>query len=630
MTKEFASENEYLMPLELVKMFHQVVPEDCGSTRSFAEINETAAKRGFLVVPEACNQLVELFLSDVRLDPNATFYKEWDDIRKRTSIELFMDQITHYMSTYGTNFSHGNGYVPNDGERPLMSYDKLTVITAVTADEMKARCVDMLKSGIAMKPATVNALVDFVLHHGGCDISEVKNKEAACIMYARTDKRPPDPVEYVRLLVYMYTNETLLIKSRDVIKSIRNMYGTPGADAFASMSDQDIDLLARVFYRFKPLFLAMKHQAKEREGNYDYDESKRIAHVINRIRSRARKLKTPFKPGVLDTVCIPGDTGKLEKISDEIETVPMFRRLRLLQCVEDRLNFRPGQWAVYVIRNGKSFIREDYSPKIDIGWLDYVKTILTESIRKFVESRKKTGKVRLPDNCELAMPTSEKNFIGDYPMGTTVPLHEHNVVGVYWRNEWGTRDFDLSMADTEGNMVSWTSGFSSGDFMHSGDMTNAEPEASECVYFPTGASDGMMVNLNQFNGSDPAGKYRFFFGSYDGKPKFSHGFMVEPKDLVFSLDGNLPCKQVTLAVMGKASAVLLGLGTGNKSVSFANGMASTIGMLSDKFAKVIRLRALLLMAGFEIVPTDYEGEVDLDLREMSRDSLVKFFSQEEA
>lgn len=162
-----AKEQEYTMSVELVRMFRQVVPELAGGMRSFTEVNELAIKRGYLVVPEACTGAVVEWLKDEKFDPNSTFFKDWRYIQDNDNISLMFEQILHYITTYGTDFSLGNGYVSNDGkDKPMMAYDRLKLVTAVSADELKARCVDMLKSGAALKASTCKALVDFVVATG--------------------------------------------------------------------------------------------------------------------------------------------------------------------------------------------------------------------------------------------------------------------------------------------------------------------------------------------------------------------------------------------------------------------------------------------------------------------------------
>lgn len=623
-----AKEQEYTMSVELVRMFRQVVPELAGGMRSFTEVNELAIKRGYLVVPEACTGAVMDWLKDEKFDPNATFFKDWQYIQDNGNISLMFEQILHYITTYGTDFALGNGYVSNDGkDKPMMAYDRLKLVTAVSADELKARCVDMLKSGAALKESTCKALVDFVVATGGCPADEIPNKEAACLLHFHQGTHPSDPVEYVRYLVYLYTGSTLLIKSRRDVQAIRTSGRSAGYEAVSKMTDADIDLLAAVFFRFKPIFVAMK--GSDSFASLPRKTFEKVAHVINRIRVRADKLKRPFAAGVLDTICVPGDDGKLKKIEEVLKGVTMFRKLRLYQCLIDREFTGTDENPMYTIRNGKMFIRKNYRPRNDREWIRQVARIVSGNIHDALRQKAKTHKVKLPANCVLTVPTSEKNFIGDYPMGTMIPLSEHNIVGVYWRNEWGTRDFDLSMVDSEGNGVSWHTGFKDGDYMHSGDMTNAEPEASECIYFRGKSGSGKVINLNQFNGSDPKSRYRLFIAKHDGRPKFNTGYMVDPKDIVLTVDGNIAAAQTALAVIDGQSIILLGTGSGSRIITFADGSTqSVIETVAKRYTHSIKLEGLLQLAGYEVVPADYEGEVDLDLTDMKRDTLIKFLADD--
>ena len=628
---------QYTMSVELVKMFRQVVPEMAGGMRSFTEVNEVAIKRGYLVVPEACTGTVMDWLEDERCDPNATFFKDWAYVKENDKLTLMFEQLLHYLSTYGTDFSAGNGYVSNDGkDKPLMSYDKLTVVTATTADKMKARCVDMLKSGIALGGDTVKALVDFVVATGGCPAAEIPNREAAALLHFHQGTHPGDPVEFVRYLVFLYTGTTLLIKNKTLIEAIRDHGALRGYETVANMSAADIDSLATVFYRFKPLLLAMKgsHSAFHFSNPVLCNKASR---VINRIRVRADKLKRPMEKGILERICEPGDAATLGKIESALRGVTMFRKLRLLQCVIFRKYTNGGERPMYRIRNGKLFIRDGYRPKYDPLWMQSVTGLIVHSLAESLKAQGKTFRAKLPDNCDLAVPMSEKNFLGDYPMGTFVRLAENNIVGVYWRNEWGTRDFDLSLTDMDGRGVSWHSTFRDGDYMHSGDMTNADPEASECIYFRAGGTEGgaaktkMLVKLNQYSGDDPHSRYRFFIAKHDGSPDldFSRGYMVDPKDIVLTFDSRIPSKATAVVAVCGNYALLLGSGTGRKTVTFHHDRStqSVISAVADGFAHIIRLRSLLTLVGYEIVPSDYDGEVDLDLTDIKRDTLIKFFTE---
>ena len=123
-------------------------------------------------------------MKEQSFNPNATFYKEWEDITSKTRFELLVDQILHYATTYGTDFALGNGYVPND-EPVVIPYEHFKVITPATKEEIFDRCMDMLKSGIALKSDTINVLVEYFVDYDFTDkvnLDEVKNKEAQAVL----------------------------------------------------------------------------------------------------------------------------------------------------------------------------------------------------------------------------------------------------------------------------------------------------------------------------------------------------------------------------------------------------------------------------------------------------------------
>lgn len=629
---------KYVMPVGLLKMFHCVVPGESGENVSFSEVNRLACMRGFLVAPESCTELVRDWLLDIATDPNSTFYKAWFDIESRSEVQLAFDQMVHYISTYGTNFACGNGYVPNDRgngkaepEHYVIDFDKLTLIPTVTAEDMKRRCIDMLSSGVALATDTVELLYGYVKAHGGCDISVIKNREARCLAYKDTGTTPEDPVEMVRYLVYLCTGSTMLVNNRNTCYLIRSTdCGDDIVNAFQSMGEPEFRRLATVYFRFKKLFMAMRGRAFT------------VNHAVNRISSLARKLKQPYVPGVLDCIFVPGDRAKLDSIKAALQKAPMFRRLRLLQACADRLAPKPLDNGVFTIRTGKLFVRNGYSTKRTpdaMLWLQSVQGVLVASISDFLSKKKKTGLFRIDDNIAVALPTSEKNFVGDYPMGTKIRRYEHNVIGVYWRNEWGTRDFDLSATTMDGTSVSWnttlkadeTTGNNKKAFLlrHSGDMTNADPEASECIYFGGYANGGLIFNLNQYYGQDKNGRYRLFLAKKDASPLTNTDCMVKPEEMTLTLDSRIVEKQTTLAVANSAFIMLVGKASSKSRISVeSNGKSVNIlDSLLMQIGRTISLATVLRLFGFSPVPKDYQGEVDLDLVNISRDTLIKFFTE---
>jgi hypothetical protein len=79
---------------------------------------------------------------------------------------------------------------------------------------------------------------------------------------------------------------------------------------------------------------------------------------------------------------------------------------------------------------------------------------------------------------------------------------------------------------------------------------------------------------------------------------------------------------------GRMNFILLGVGTGNGRVTLPGGSTTSfIEAISSRYMHAAHLKALLLLCGFDFVPYEYEGEVDLDLSDIKRDTLIEFFSE---
>ena len=97
------------------------------------ELNRFAIERGYIVHPSCCGQHVKDFLCTKPVNYNSTFYKSFDDVKNLNRFELYIDQLMHYASTYGTEFT-GKAYVPNDtliAEYPKVDFSDATVILLV-------------------------------------------------------------------------------------------------------------------------------------------------------------------------------------------------------------------------------------------------------------------------------------------------------------------------------------------------------------------------------------------------------------------------------------------------------------------------------------------------------------------
>jgi len=144
---------------------------------------------GFVIEPGALwakDRIVEHYRQE-RLsgnDLNKTFHKSWAKIKQSSRFELWVEQIRHYLSTYGSDFQD-EIYIPDEvlhvPDAKLLMYK---VVRALSTDEMTGRCFDLLNSGIALKGGNDQRRVDAAgrgvrlhLHGAGTDTEPGSRRE---------------------------------------------------------------------------------------------------------------------------------------------------------------------------------------------------------------------------------------------------------------------------------------------------------------------------------------------------------------------------------------------------------------------------------------------------------------------
>ena len=639
--------------LKLITMFN-VAPTASEDKLSFLEVNAESAKYGWIVHPDCCSKTTLAWVkSEAKTNYNKTFYKKWEDITSKTRIELLADQLVHYATTYGTGFTAGNGYVPNQSPDVEIPYQSFKVVMPATDEEIYNRCIKMLQSGIAFESETLNILIDYIAKEEryvkyGLDIDTIKNKEAVIMLMDVTNIYGKDPFNMLRYFVFKATGKAMLIKDRRTIQTIKE---NASKVDFTRLSETECNILASIFYRFKPLFLAFKHPAGIESAKVFQNKAFRKAasklktattgkvtnaSVINRIRRLAVFAHKPFKPGFWETVIT--EEKPLTEVAERLakDGITNFKKVTLMQAILAKLQNASGK--MYVIRNGKMWVREN-APKVSQNMNAYLMRVygmLEDSIVNSIKG--KACAVRYPKNVNLTVPTSEKNFIGNYPFGTSVDMGEdHNVIGIYWRNEWGTRDFDLHLADINGNSYGWNGAYNDKDnkIIFSGDMTNADPEATELFYISKACPDG-KVSVSQYSES-PKSQFKFFVARenrsnmknrcYDARNGLKCP-MCDPNNIkaefIVPVEGERD-KQCALIVDNKV--YLMDLTQGSGRVPDRKYTQVYIENLKNKCRSFVDLKPILEKAGFTFVEDDDEKtEVALDLTQLSKDTLIDLFS----
>jgi hypothetical protein len=325
----------------VIRLFNGVLPSK--NLLSFETVNKVSVKYGYLVAPEACTTHVLDYIESQKIDYNSTFYKKWNSVISKSRFELLIDQLIHYASTYGTNFT-GTPYIPEVAE-DVPAFSTFKVIKTITKEEVISRCEKMLFSGIALKQETIQELLAILQHLGhSVDIEKVKNKEAKMFLHVQTNSVPKDAVEMVRYLVYLATDKTLLIKDKvtlALIKANSHKVNLP-----VLVSKFGADKLSSVYFRFKEIFLSLKTRPN--------------AKVVNRLRKLADKNHKPMKQGYFENL-LSNESLINQLTLEKLDQISNFKKVLLLQTINIRL--KELQNKFYLVRNQKLYVDTDVNKK---------------------------------------------------------------------------------------------------------------------------------------------------------------------------------------------------------------------------------------------------------------------------
>lgn len=492
---------------------------------------------GLVIMPSAqwCKKQIIKFYRDKLVNGDefyTSFYKSWDRVSRMSHIEHWLHQILHYISTYGTNFT-GPTYIPLDeidaDERTTPTL-RVIVVQGISRDDAQRRCRDLLSSGAALSEEMMDAIIE-IIDVSQLSLSSVKNREMIIRLIDTFDITPDDPVEFLRYVVYKLTGSSLLIKSSDACNSI--LLSNSKFDVGEAFTNYGLDKLASIFYRFKPLFLAMK---------------KRCPSVINRIRRLAPQYHKPFVDHPLNLVT----ERKLQDSDDKtLFHSNIFHLIRAFNACQMYMQIDADyKYVIHKIRNGKVWVREVGVPtNEDVRLLMHNRNTILDILAERLDFR--GVKYYFDPHYTIAVPTSTKLFIDNLPFGSSVGVSDevnHLVAGVYWRNAWGAYDLDLSAYvvsfDTK---VGWDGVVRAGGdaCVWSGDITNAPIGASEYVRFRTDNKTvleaGLFVNI--YSG-EIGTKCKLLFGSAAPDCK-----TFRPNNVDFSFSYELQRRQTLIGVV---------------------------------------------------------------------------------
>ena len=595
--------NEY-QKLSILKLFNKAVKEnqEC-SDNDLAEV----LKYGIISSKFVDVNTLLVYIKQKKFNPNATFYKTFLDITNKSRYELFLDQIVHYYSTYGTNFT-AQPFVVNGS---TVDISKTIFIETITLSQAIVRCQNMLYSGIALSQETIESIL--VIIEDDFEISRIKNKEALCIICSKKNLFPENPEDLLRFLVYKAIGKSLLIKDKKTLAliSVANHNNS-------IIPIEHVDKLSVVFHRFKDIFLSFKSNPNNK-------------HTVNRIRKLAKLNHKPFIHSFWsNVVSIKKDLIEVEKKAADLNN---FKKITLLNTIMKLLHNDIGI-DTYIIRNGKLWVNVDSSAKrssiqyfsevIQIwknnsfskedkkSYLQSVYDILYKTLINDITKNK--TEIILPEKLVIMAPTSEKSFMGEIPIYSYISLVKDAIIGINWRSENGADDLDLSMNRLDGSKIGWNSDFysKSKTFIYSGDMTSAKPEATELLYRKYESDVDGIVKVNPYS-ADEDSQFSVFFACQEIN-NMERNYMVNPDNIIYQYSDTISEEKI-IGLFTDNKFIFCNLKLQNRQVSAKSITDLQLIYLKHNHKHYLTLEKILTDAGFKI--TKYKNCI------MSKDTVLK-------
>ena len=512
----------------------------------------------------------------------------------------------------------------------------LVVIKAMTEKEILASIISLDSSGIALSKETLSDIMEIIKDFSfkNTFVKNIKNRELKGLLFDFYNIVPDEPVEYLRYLISKLTGESLIIKNGYLISKIK--------EADQKVLDKLITYapnnLASIFFRYKPLFLAMKSVSKNKT-------------FFNQLRKKADTLHMPIYADELSSVTSNIKSGELKfkNLKLALSNATIFRKIRLAYALNNRLD--NGDSIVYKIRNGKGWVTDfEWSNKFDHQVEKSLKMVL-DSIASDIEDNVYGKTFYIPSNIHYAIPATEKQFTGNFPTNSYVSVPEDLIVGIHWFNTDNRVDLDLSLIDGSGK-YGWNGSYRSAtrDLLFSGDITDApRPNgAMELFYISKNIDEPKILFANYFNQYEsddevdcklivakekPSKNFQKDYG-YRSVRGREENYMVNVNNIIASANMNISKKQNVLGL-------IISLGNENRvyfsNTSLGNSIASSAGDQTNKIRdfyvrsclNAIDLNIILSLAGakvVDVIPDNDEEYVDLSPNMLDKSTIINLFN----
>jgi hypothetical protein len=558
---------------------------------------------------------------------NSAFHKSFAKVRDASIEQLVFEQIVHYLTTYGAEhygvYDESSVFVPGEhlAAPELSDGLRIVVIRGLTKDELKTELLTLLSSGIALAEDTVADALDVAAFVGldEGDLSRIANREVRAALYDHLGIVPSDPQEFLRFLVYRALGRTQIVKNDTLFKALHARDNLDLVRYFRLYESQaGLHRLGEIFLRYKPVFLALRTNTILRS-------------YVNQIRREATRFHEPMPEDTLNSVTMHLKHGDLNSgaVTEALQSASVFRKARLAYALRYRMSGADG--IVYRIRNGRAYAT-DFSFPLEID-VETVYGEVIESIADDIAPNLDGKKVFIPAGLRYGLPSTEKQFVGHLPAGTSVTVAGGLIVGVHWEDQGGHRiDLDLSLSNIKGK-IGWDGGYRDNRGIYfSGDLTYAPPPkgATEVFRIGAGTHGTWLVNLNYYNYSEDVDvPFRILAGHASAMEK---DHVVDPNALVATSHATMDVHQRVLGIVVSDDAdqrfIFAGAEIGGGITSrYTKRTDVAMKYFETYYVNAISLNDILVRAGAEMIDDAFDADLDLSPEAVDKNTFLELLTK---
>lgn len=564
------------------------------------------------ITDEQLRLLIDVYgLTELQL--KSSFYKTWQEHDDRGEVGRFVDQMLHYIGTY----CFGVCLEPNDVE--LIEDDRVMkhfiAIEVLEKKEIVNKLTNLFESGIALESQDIDAAIAAFIDYGLTNVN-LKNKEMMIRLARDYAIMPKDASYVIRIMYDIATNGAQYIKSRRALRAVefalkqgdsryygfeqfeqkrRELLRQVSSVLVNAVATYGVDELGKTFRQHKATWLVFrKHMDK-------YDRS-----LINQIKRASEKNHIKGHTETYATMDEKAFT-KFVKNATIYQLVTIINYFNRLETETD--------YELYRVRNGLPFVKDVSNRKV--ADCSMRRAFVENEMRERCATKFADQKWYLPKGLDVKMPTSMKNFVGEYPMYTSYEVDGDNQqlqFGIAWAGDHPHQhvDIDLHAVSANGNHIGWNSRHASG-MTHSGDMisVNAFGLAAEYVKINRQiADDVILLNMSVYSSAKQLDKIHVIVGDgkVDGEKLRSiqeskhilHRFVFNPAEVT---NGS------TFAACVGNKIVLTNFVTNSRipNVELQSAMANSIQRSIDTSMSLVEFARIV---GIDVVEEQVEGAFD--------------------